>query len=115
MFDNKKINFLFLDVNPVVQDAIKEIKINEKNEDNKNDKYNNNINIIAKEKEENIIIVEEEHNNANEYENKLRNKGIIEDKVKRKKKLMEYFNNLPPKNTYTIKYKIKTERIPKKK
>ena len=117
-FDNEKINFLFLDVNPVVQDVIKEIKINEKNEDNKDDKYNNNnINNIVKEKEkeeDNIMIVEED-NNANEYGNKLRNEGIIEDKVERKKKIIEYFNNLPSKNTYTIKYKIKTERIPKKK
>ena len=43
-------------------------------------------------------------------------KELLKIRLKeRKKKIMEYFNNLPSKNTYIIKYKIKTERIPKKK
>ena len=134
-YDNEKINIKLLDVNIIVQDIIKEIKINENYEDkNNNNNINNNNNnnsvnskelnkVNEKEKEDNIIIIEEEENNINKINNiiddkrKLRNKDKLEDKEKNKKKIqmMEYFNNLPIKSSYKIKYKVKTERIPKKK
>ena len=114
--ENEKINILLVDTNIVVQDVINEIKINENKEDIKNESYNENENDIINEKDEdNLIIIEEEENNIQEDDNKLRNKPIVDEKDKRKMKIKEYFNSLPPKNIYCIKYKVKTVRIPKKK
>ena len=109
-FDNEKIKILLLDAKIIEHDVIKEIKINEIDEENenKNEKKNNENEI----NDDNLIIIEEEEN---EEDKKLRNKGKVVDKEKNKKKMIEYIYSLPQKKTYNIKYKIKTERIPKKK
>lgn len=117
-FNNEKINILLLDGDIIEQDIIKEIKINENHEDIHNENENDN-------NENNLVIIEEEDIN-NEEDKKLRNKrttdnkdnkNIKDNKEKKKMKMnmSEYINSLPPKQTYNIKYKVKIERIPKKK
>ena len=97
-----------MDANIIEHEVIKEIKINEiyEENENKNEEKNNESN------DNNLIIIEEEEN---EEDKKLRNKAKVVDKEKNKKKMIEYIYSLPQKKTYNIKYKIKTERIPKKK
>ena len=112
--DKEKINILLIDIIIVVQDIINEIKINENKDYNiKESNYGNNI--ITEKYENNLIIIEEEENNIQDENNKLRDREIDDEKEKRKMKMLDYLNSLPPKNNYYIKYKVKTERIPKKK
>ena len=112
-FNNEKINILLIDADIIEQYIIKEIKINENHEDIHNENENDN-------NENNLIIIEEEDINTNEEEKKLKNKRATDnkgnkgDKEKKEKKMSEYIKSLPPKQTYNIKYKVKIERIPKK-
>ena len=114
-FEIEKIDIILLNTNIVVQDIIKEIKKHESNEDFED---NNNEDINSKKNENhksNIIIIEEEEMNENEDDKILGNNKIIENENKKNKEMIEYINSLPPKKSYNIKYKVKIERIPKKK
>ena len=107
-YNNEKVEFKLKKVNIILQDAIKEIKLNE-NDENKINK--NNIN------DNNIIIIEEEENNLGEDDKILRNvkNETNEDIDSKRLKIIEYFNSLPQKKSYNIKFKVKTQKIPKKK
>ena len=117
-YEIEKINIVLLDVKIIEQDVIKEIKRRESHEDviNNDTKLDN-----KKEKNslDNIIIIEEktnENENENDDDEKiLRNKRNKNYKNEKTNEFFEYINGLPQKNNYNIKYKIKVEKVPKKK
>ena len=88
-----------METNIIEQDTIKEEKKDEENKEH----------IISV---NNLVIIEEEEH---EEDNKLRSKGKFVNKEKKRQNMIEYINSLPQKETYNIHYKIKTEKIPKKK
>ena len=97
-FNNIKINFELLNINIVEQELIEYIK---DIEDNKNIEYN-------KENKENKDIEEIKV---------IKDIKDIDINLGHKKKIniFDYVKSLPKKKVYNIKYKIKIERIPKKK
>jgi len=117
-YEIEKINIVLLDVKIIEQDVMKEIKRRESHEDviNNDTKLDN-----KKEKNslDNIIIIEEktnENENENDDDEKiLRNKRNKNYKNEKTNEFFEYINGLPQKNNYNIKYKIKVEKVPKKK
>ena len=117
-YEIEKINIVLLDVKIIEQDVMKEIKKRESHEDvlNNDTKLDN-----KKEKNslDNIIIIEEkinENENENDDDEKiLRNKRNKDYKNEKTNEFFEYINGLPQKNNYNIKYKIKVEKVPKKK
>jgi len=115
-YEIEKINIVLLDAKIIEQDVMKEIKKKESHED-----VLNNDMILDNKKEknslDNIVIIEENINeNENDDDEKiLRNKRNKDNKNGKTKELFEYINGLPQKNNYNIKYKVKVERIPKKK
>ena len=117
-YEIEKINIVLLDVKIIEQDVMKEIKRRESHEDvvNNDSKLDN-----KKEKNslDNIIIIEEktnENENENDDDEKiLRNKRNKNYKNEKTNEFFEYINGLPQKNNYNIKYKIKVEKVPKKK
>jgi len=113
-YENEQIYITLLDTKIIEQDIMKEIKRKESEE------MQNNYMKIDNQKEknslDNIIIIEEKYNeNENDDEKILRNKRNKDYKIDKTKELFEYINGLPQKNNYSIKYKIKVERVPKKK
>ena len=91
-----------------------------KKKENHEEILNNDLNLdIKKEKNslDNIIIIEEKtnENDNNDDEKILRNKRDKDYKNVKTKEFFEYINGLPQKNNYNIKYKVKVERVPKKK
>ena len=112
-YDNEKLKIKFMNVDIILQDAIKEIKFNENDENKSIDNLND-----KKEKEDNnLIIIEEEENIIGEEDKILRNaKNESKENINSKLlKMIDYFNNLPKKNSYNIKLKVKSHKIPKKK
>ena len=115
-YETEKINIVLLDAKIIEQDVMKEIKKKEIHEEI----LNNNLNLDNKKEKnslENIIIIEEKtnENDNNDDEKILRNKRDKDYKNVKTKEFFEYINGLPQKNNYNIKYKIKVERVPKKK
>jgi hypothetical protein len=115
-YETEKINIVLLDAKIIEQDVMKEIKKKENHEEI----LNNDLNLdIKKEKNslDNIIIIEEKtnENDNNDDEKILRNKRDKDYKNVKTKEFFEYINGLPQKNNYNIKYKVKVERVPKKK
>ena len=117
-YENEKINIVLLDAKIIEQDVMKEIKKKESHEDI----LNNDMKLDNKKEKkslDNIIIIEEKNNeNENEIDDDekiLRNKKNKDYKNMKTNELFEYINSLPQKNNYNIKYKIKVERVPKKK
>ena len=113
-YENEQIYITLLGTKIIEQDIMKEIKRKESEE------MQNNYMKIDNQKEknslDNIIIIEEKYNeNENDDEKILRNKRNKDYKIDKTKELFEYINGLPQKNNYSIKYKIKVERVPKKK
>ena len=115
-YENEKIHIVLLDAKIIEQDVMKEIKKKESHEDI----LNNDMKLDNKKEKnslDNIIIIEEKNNeNENDDDEKvLRNKKNKDYKNVKTNELFEYINGLPQKNNYSIKYKIKVERVPKKK
>ena len=113
-YENEQINITLLDTKIIEQDIMKEIKRKESEE--MQNKYMKIDNQKEKNSLDNIIIIEEKYNeNENDDEKILRNKRNKDYKIGKTKELFEYINSLPQKNNYSIKYKVKVERVPKKK
>jgi hypothetical protein len=115
-YETEKINIVLLDAKIIEQDVMKEIKKKENHEEI----LNNDLNLDNKKEKnslDNIIIIEEKtnENDNNDDEKILRNKRDKDYKNVKTKEFFEYINGLPQKNNYNIKYKVKVERVPKKK
>ena len=110
---NEKINIKLLDINIIEHDG--GINLINKNKTKNINLNNNEINMKKNDNYSNEKInIEEKEKNKNEEIKILNNKGKITNN-NYKNEMIEYINSLPLKKTYNIKYKVKIERIPKKK
>ena len=110
---NEKINIKLLDINIIEHNE--GVNLINKNKNKDIIINNNEINIKKNDYYSNEKInIEEKEKNKNEEIKILNNKSKITNN-NYKNEMIEYINSLPLKKTYNIKYKVKIERIPKKK